>query len=74
MSPARRRCNARQDGAALLMWPRFSDTAGWSNRPSRDGGIIYLQGAEKSTAGYLRVVPNWVSKMKAAVDSAARQK
>ena len=66
-----------EPGGTPVLWgkdPRFSDTSGWSNRPSRDGGIIYLQGPEKSTAGYLRVVPNWVSKMKAAVDSAARQK
>jgi hypothetical protein len=52
--------------------PRFSDTAGWSNRVSWDGGIIYAQGPEQSSARYLRVVPNWVSQMKAAVDSASR--
>ena len=51
---------------------RFSDTAGWSNRVSWDGGIIYVQGPEQSSARYLRVVPNWVSLMKAAVDSAGR--
>ncbi|HEV7991069.1 MAG TPA: serine/threonine-protein kinase [Gemmatimonadaceae bacterium] len=49
--------------------PRFSDTAGWSNRVSWDGGIIYAQGPEQSSARYLRVVPNWVAQMKAAVDS-----
>ncbi len=51
---------------------RFSDTAGWSNRVSWDGGIIYAQGPEQTTARYLRVEPNWVSRMKAAVDSVNR--
>jgi hypothetical protein len=50
--------------------PRFSDTAGWSNRLSHDGGIIYLQGPEQTSASYLRVIPNWVAQMKAAVDKA----
>ena len=52
--------------------PRFSDTAGWSNRLSWDGGIIYVQGPEQSSGRYLRVVPGWVSRMKAAVDSVGR--
>lgn len=51
---------------------RFSDTAGWSNRVSWDGGFIYAQGPEQTTARYLRVEPNWVSRMKAAVDSVNR--
>jgi serine/threonine-protein kinase len=50
--------------------PRFSDTSGWSNRLSHDGGIIYVQGPEQTSAAYLRVVPNWVAQMKAAVDKA----
>ncbi len=59
-------------GAPVLFTrdPRFNDTSGWSNRPSHDGGIIYVRGPEESTARYLRVLPNWVSRMKAAVDSA----
>jgi hypothetical protein len=52
--------------------PRFSDTSGWSNRPSHDGGIIYVQGPAETNAGYLRVIPQWVSQMKAAVDAANR--
>ena len=52
--------------------PRFSDTAGWSNRPSRDGGIIYVQGPEQVSSRYLRVLPNWVSKMRVSVDAANR--
>ncbi len=58
-----------------VLWgrdPRFSDTSGWSNRPSHDGGIIYVQGPEESEGRYLRVIPNWVSQMKAAVNSAER--
>ena len=52
--------------------PRFSDTAGWSNRLSHDGGIIYLQGPAQVSGSYLRVIPNWVAQMKAAVAAAAR--
>jgi serine/threonine-protein kinase len=51
--------------------PRFSDTSGWSNRPSRDGGIIYVQGPAENNSTYLRVIPDWVRQMRAAVDSAA---
>ncbi|MEO8199831.1 MAG: protein kinase [Gemmatimonadota bacterium] len=50
--------------------PRFSDTSGWSNRPSHDGGIIYMQAPAETSVGYLRVIPNWVATMKAAVDAA----
>jgi serine/threonine-protein kinase len=50
--------------------PRFSDTSGWSNRPSRDDGIIYVQGPPETRVGYLRIIPNWVAQMKAAVDAA----
>jgi serine/threonine-protein kinase len=52
--------------------PRFSDTSGWSNRLGHDGGIIYLQGPEQTSASYLRVIPDWVAQMKAAVDGAGR--
>jgi serine/threonine-protein kinase len=52
--------------------PRFSDTSGWSNRPSYDGGFIYVQGPDETSASFLRVVPNWVAQMKAAVDQANR--
>ena len=52
--------------------PRFSDTSGWSNRLSHDGGIIYIQGPAEVTSAYLRVMPGWVEQMKAAVDAANR--
>jgi serine/threonine-protein kinase len=51
---------------------RFSDTSGWSNRPSHDGGIIYVQGPEQTSTTYLRVMPDWVAGMKRAVDAANR--
>ncbi len=52
--------------------PRFSDTSGWSNRPSYDGGIIYVQSPEQAHPSFLRVIPNWVRQMEAAVDAANR--
>ncbi len=52
--------------------PRFSDTAGWSNRLSHDGGIIYLQGPSQVSGSHLRVIPDWVTRMKAALDEANR--
>jgi hypothetical protein len=51
---------------------RFSDTFGWSNRPDWHGGIIYLQGPEDTDARYLRIIPEWVEQMRAAVDRANR--
>ena len=60
---------------APALWgrdPRFSDTAGWSNRPSHDGGIIYLQGPAQVSSSYLRIIPNWAAHMKSAVDEANR--
>jgi hypothetical protein len=60
---------------AAIFWakdPRFSDTAGWSNRPSHDEGIIYVQSPDHSNPAYLRVIPRWVTRMKSAVDAANR--
>ena len=64
-----------EPAGAATFWardPRFSDTSGWSNRPSHDGGIIYVEGPAETSTTYLRVVPGWVARMKAAVDSANR--
>ncbi len=64
-----------EPSGAPVVWatdPRFSDTSGWSNVPTHDGGIIYVQGPEQSSPGYFRVIPNWVAQMKAAVDKAAK--
>jgi eukaryotic-like serine/threonine-protein kinase len=51
---------------------RFLDTPGWSNRVSWDGGIVYVQSADISDARFLRFVPDFVVRMKAAVDKANR--
>jgi serine/threonine-protein kinase len=51
---------------------RFLDTPGWSNRPSRDGGIIYSQGLSQGDMRYLRFIPDFVRRMKRAVDEANR--
>lgn len=50
--------------------PRFSDTSGWSNRLSHDGGIIYLQTPAETRTRFLRVIPHWVPAMAAAVTAA----
>jgi len=52
--------------------PGFRDTNGPSFAPAPGGGLIYLQGAADRPATYLRVVPNWVDRMKRAVDEANR--
>ena len=49
---------------------RFSDTPGWLNRLSHDGGIIYVQGPAQVTGTHFRIIPNWVAQMKVAVDAA----
>ncbi len=50
--------------------PRFSDTSGWSNRLMPDGRILYLQAPAERSAPYLRVLPGWGARLRAAVDSA----
>jgi hypothetical protein len=60
---------------APVLWARdsrFLDTPGWSNRPSRDGGIIYSQGLSSGDMRYLRFMPDFVRRMKRAVDEANR--
>jgi hypothetical protein len=49
---------------------RFSDTPGWSNRSTRDGGILYVQGPPETSGTFLRVVPGWVAQARAAVAEA----
>jgi len=49
--------------------PRFTDTPGWSQHTTRDEALIYVQGAARNAATFIRVVPNWVSFMKRAVDA-----
>ena len=51
---------------------RFSDTPGWSFTIAPGGDIIYLQAMSENLGQYVRVVPNWVKRMKRAVDEANR--
>jgi eukaryotic-like serine/threonine-protein kinase len=65
-----------EPGSAPVPWatdPRFSDTSGWSHAPTHDGGIIYVQAPEQASSGHFRVIPNWVDRMKRAVDEAAKK-
>jgi len=48
--------------------PRALDTDGLSSTPTPDSRIMYLQGDSEPPARSLRVIPNWVAKMKQAVD------
>jgi eukaryotic-like serine/threonine-protein kinase len=52
--------------------PRFSDTPGWSQRTTSAGDLIYVQTSARTSASYVRVVPNWVSQMKRVVDETKR--
>ena len=52
--------------------PRMLDTPGQSSALTPDGRLVYVQGDEEVPARYLRVIPNWVAKMKRAVDEANR--
>ena len=45
-------------------------TNGFSSQLSVDGRVIYLQADIEAPVRLLRVVPNWVAKMKRAVDEA----
>ena len=50
--------------------PRALDTDGLSSTPTPDGRIVYVQGDVEPAVRSLRVIPNWVAKMKRAVDEA----
>jgi hypothetical protein len=72
---------ARIDGATgeltgpPTIWARdtrFLDTPGWSNRPSWDGGIIYSRSSGQDDIRYLRFLPDFIPRMKSAVDAANR--
>ncbi len=52
--------------------PLFLDTPGWSNRLSHDRGIIYMSRVEAAAASYLRLMPDFITRMKAAVAAANR--
>ncbi len=50
--------------------PLFVDTWMRSQVAHPDGSIIYVRGSGRSTASFIRVVPNWVQQMKRAVANA----
>jgi serine/threonine-protein kinase len=52
--------------------PGLVATAGPSSMPTADGRVVFVQGAPHVPVRYLRVIPNWVARMKRAVDEAAR--
>jgi hypothetical protein len=52
--------------------PRLVGTPGQTFAVTPDGRILYVEGAEVLPTRYLRVIPNWVSQMKRAVDEANR--
>ena len=52
--------------------PGMVATAGPSSMPTADGRMVYVRGAAEVPVRYFRVVPNWVAKMKRAVDEAVR--
>jgi serine/threonine-protein kinase len=52
--------------------PRFADLTEQAFAVTPDGGIIYMQTPPQQVAPYLRVIPNWVTEMKRAVDEVGR--
>ena len=54
----------------LIADPRFTETPGWSLGKLPRGGIAYVQSPSENLGYYVRVVPNWVTIMKRAVDAA----
>ena len=52
--------------------PGFIDTAGESYKLTPDGRVLYVRGARDEPKRYLRVIPDWATQMKRAVDEANR--
>jgi hypothetical protein len=50
----------------------FIDTPGRSYAVTNDGSVLYVQGQARERGSSVRVVPNWVERMKRAVDEANR--
>ena len=55
-----------------LALPDFIRALGPAYTLTPDGRVLYLRGAPERPVTYLRVIPDWVSKMKHAVDEANR--
>jgi len=58
--------------SAWMALPGFVDTAGQSYQTTPDGRILYVRAADDPPKTYLRVVPDWVTQMKRAVDETNR--
>ncbi len=52
--------------------PQFLDTPGWSNRLSHDGGVLYAQSPPMVSARFVRFIPDFVTRIRAAVQEADR--
>jgi hypothetical protein len=50
----------------------FKDTPEHSYEVRGDGSVLYVQGPTHERGTHVRVVPNWVVRMKRAVDAANR--
>jgi WD40 repeat protein len=57
---------------AWLDAPRMLGTAGLTSAITPDGRIVYVEGQDRQPIPYLRVVPDWVSRMRQVVDEANR--
>ena len=65
-----------QPPARPLLWfsdDRFLDTSGRSHALAPDRGVFYVQTTARSTASFLRVIPNWAESAKRAADDANRR-
>ena len=69
-SASTRRCTPRITRRHWFDAPRFVNIAAGGFGLTPDGRVVYKQGAEIEPARYLRVVPNWVERMKRAVAAA----
>ena len=55
-----------------LPLPEFIESPGPAYALTPDGKVVYLRGAPERPVQYLHVIPDWVSKMRHAVDDANR--
>jgi len=63
---------AFKDRRRWLALPDFVPAQGPAYTLTHDGKVLYLRGAPERPVSYLRVIPDWVSRMKRAVDEANR--
>ena len=56
----------------IVLLPDYVETAGRSYQLMPDGRVVYVRTKRDDPRRFLRVVPNWVARMKRAVDEANR--